>query len=175
MEVKDLRIEQNHITFLFGESGIGKSLLAKAVYGLLSPEEFAVTINGMAYDRYLAENTTREVQKSSFFVFQEPLLHLNPLLTIDSQLKEGILSKGFGKSTVLQRLWDTADRQSIKNILEIYPKPYRPSGGEKQRFLLSMAFLKIEMFMKLYRNRQKHFLCLMNRAEVWIIISAIYS
>ena len=28
-------------------------------------------------------------------------------------------------------------------ILDVYPKPYRPSGGEKQRILASMAFKKM--------------------------------
>jgi peptide/nickel transport system ATP-binding protein len=131
--------------FLFGESGIGKSLLAKAIYGLLSPEEFDITINGESYDGYCKKSRTTEIQQTSFFVFQEPSSHLNPLSTIGSQLNEGSLRYRLQQSNILQQLWETANKNIMKKMLEIYPKPYRPSGGEKQRILLTMAFLKIEL------------------------------
>jgi ABC-type glutathione transport system ATPase component len=145
VHVDDFRIDENKITFLFGESGIGKSLLAKAIYGLLSPDEFTITINGEPYNRYREKEETREIQQSSFFMFQEPSSHLNPLLTIGSQLNEGSLTGRLQDSGILQRLWEMKDAVDMKKMLGIYPKPYRPSGGEKQRFLLAMAFLKIEM------------------------------
>ncbi|MCX6120147.1 MAG: ATP-binding cassette domain-containing protein [Ignavibacteriales bacterium] len=148
VNVKDFRMEENHIMFLFGESGIGKSLIAKAIYGLLSPEEFDITINGESYDQYCKKSSTKEIQQSSFFVFQEPSSHLNPLSTIGSQLNEGSLRNRLQQSNILQRLWETTDRNIMTKMLGIYPKPYRPSGGEKQRFLLAMAFLKIEMLLE---------------------------
>jgi peptide/nickel transport system ATP-binding protein len=148
VHVSDFRMEENQIMFLFGESGIGKSLLAKAIYGLLSPEEFDITINGESYDRYCKKRRTGEIQQSSFFVFQEPSSHLNPLSTIGSQLNEGSLRDRLQQSDILQRLWETSDRNIIKKLLGVYPKPYRPSGGEKQRFLLAMAFLKIELLLE---------------------------
>jgi len=157
VHVNDFRIEENKITFLFGESGIGKSLLAKAIYGLLSPEEFTITINGEPYDRYREKDEAREIQQSSFFMFQEPSSHLNPLLTIGSQLNEGSLTGRLQDSGILQRLWETTDPVDMKKMLGIYPKPYRPSGGEKQRFLLAMAFLKIEMMQESISERLKTF------------------
>jgi peptide/nickel transport system ATP-binding protein len=157
VHVSDFRIEENKITFLFGESGIGKSLLAKALYGLLSPEEFTITINGESYDRYCEKDETREIQQSSFFMFQEPSSHLNPLLTIGSQLNEGSLTGRLQYSGILQRLWEKTDSSFMKNMLGIYPKPYRPSGGEKQRFLLAMVFLKIEMMQETIPEHLKTF------------------
>ena len=145
VQVKDFRLEENHITFLFGESGIGKSLIAKTIYGLLSPEEFQITINGESYKQYLTKSQTKKIQQNSFFVFQEPSSHLNPLMTLNSQLMEGIIKRRLQDSGILQKLWDTDNKDILKKILAVYPKPYRPSGGEKQRFLLAMAFLKIEI------------------------------
>jgi peptide/nickel transport system ATP-binding protein len=155
VQVSDFLIKENQIMFLFGESGIGKSLLAKAIYGLLSPEEFDITIDGESYSRFCEIFKTREIQQSSFFVFQEPSSHFNPLSTIGSQLHEGSLRNGFQGSDILQRLWGTTDRDSMKNMLGIYPKPYRPSGGEKQRFLLAMAFLKIEILLETMPGQMK--------------------
>jgi len=157
VHVSDFRIDENKITFLFGESGIGKSLIAKAIYGLLSPQEFTITINGEPYNRYREKEETREIQQSSFFMFQEPSSHLNPLLTIGSQLNEGSLTGRLQDSGILKRLWETKDPDDMKSMLGIYPKPYRPSGGEKQRFLLAMAFLKIEMMQESIPEHVKTF------------------
>ena len=87
VHIEDFRLEENGITLLFGESGIGKSLIAKALYGLLNPEELMVTINGESYELYRARPEVNELQKNSFFVFQEPSTHFNPLLTLGSQVQ----------------------------------------------------------------------------------------
>ena len=70
VHIEDFRLEDNSITFLFGESGIGKSLIAKALYGLLNPEELTVTINGKSYESYRTRPEVGELQRNSFFVFQ---------------------------------------------------------------------------------------------------------
>ncbi|MEO8168254.1 MAG: ATP-binding cassette domain-containing protein, partial [bacterium] len=51
------------------------------------------------------------------------------------------------EETILGRLWEKSAPGDVQKILEVYPKPYRPSGGEKQRILLAMAFKKIDMML----------------------------
>ncbi len=143
--VDDFSVVRNEISFLFGESGIGKSMLCKAIYGLLDPEELHITVNNMPYRAYLNSPETRGVKQSSFFVFQEPSSHLYPLTRITGQLREGSIAGSAGEEEILSRLWKTADSAKLKGILDVYPKPYRPSGGEKQRILLAMAFKKIAL------------------------------
>lgn len=147
VSIDNFVIPQNKITFLFGESGIGKSMISKAVYGLLDPDDLSIEINNQPYSNHLNKQWTKEIQKNSFFVFQEPSSHLNSLMKIADQLTEGSLKYSDDRE-VLQYLWQTTDDQAIKKIIDIYPKPYRPSGGEKQRILLAMAFKKINMFLK---------------------------
>ena len=53
------------------------------------------------------------------------------------QLNEGDFGAAADDDTLLSRLWDGADRMKIDDLLTIYPKPYRPSGGEKQRVLIA--------------------------------------
>ncbi|HVN47182.1 MAG TPA: ATP-binding cassette domain-containing protein [Bacteroidota bacterium] len=143
VSIKNFPLEENRITLLFGESGIGKSLIAKALYGILPPEELTVRIGNEPYETYCARNDVRELQTNSFFVFQEPSSHFNPLLTLRSQIQQ-VQAAGISIEPILKRLWETDDRRMLDSILNIYPKPYRPSGGEKQRLLLAMAFMKIE-------------------------------
>jgi ABC-type glutathione transport system ATPase component len=148
VDVRDFQIPLNRITFLFGESGIGKSLIARAIYGLLDPEEFQITINHESYDHYLSKPETREIKQNSFFVFQEPSTHLNPLLQLGTQLKEGSLARAEDESGILKELWDTSEAEEVRRLLDVYPKPYRPSGGEKQRMFLVMALKKIDMHLR---------------------------
>jgi peptide/nickel transport system ATP-binding protein len=141
--IDDFSIPEGKITFLFGESGIGKSLIAKALFGLLNYEDLAVTIDGHPYDAWLRLRETRVRRQTGFFVFQEPSSHLNPLMTLEEQLSEGSLRQGPPTLEVLGELWKQDRVEELRALLPIYPKPYRPSGGEKQRMLLGMAFKKI--------------------------------
>jgi len=146
VKIDHFELLENHINFLFGESGIGKTMIARAIYGLLNPEDFNITINNLSYRSYLIELQTKKILENGFFVFQEPSSHLNPLMPLSDQLNEGSLSKIPSEQQILKQLWHNADDQTLKKLLTIYPKPYRPSGGEKQRILLAMAFKKIDRF-----------------------------
>lgn len=155
VDIRGFQIPLNRITFLFGESGIGKSLIARAIYGLLDPEEFNITINGESYDRYLAKEETREIKRQSFYVFQEPSSHLNPLMPLEMQLKEGSLSQAPDDHEILARLLEGNDADEVRKLLEVYPKPHRPSGGEKQRMFLVMALKKIDLMLHKKHDNQR--------------------
>jgi peptide/nickel transport system ATP-binding protein len=146
VDVRDFQIPRDRITFLFGESGIGKSLTSRAIYGLLDPEEFNVTINGEPYPDHLLKPETKAIKENGFFVFQEPSTHLNPLLPLGVQLKEGDLSRSQDETRIIKEMWAGSDEEEIKQLLDVYPKPYRPSGGEKQRIFLVMSLKKIDQF-----------------------------
>ncbi len=143
--VDDFEIAPNRVTILLGESGIGKTLISKALYGLLDPEEFAVRIDGLPYKKYLELPETRALQAESFFVFQEPSTHLNPMMTLGEQLNEGSLASAVHQEEILRRLWSASGEADAAALLPVYPKPHRPSGGEKQRVLLAMAFTKLDL------------------------------
>ncbi|OGK01647.1 MAG: hypothetical protein A2519_08930, partial [Candidatus Raymondbacteria bacterium RIFOXYD12_FULL_49_13] len=146
VSVDNFSVAANAITFLFGESGIGKSIIAKALYGLLNPAEFDIAINNQPYRDHLNDPWTRAVRHNSFFVFQEPSSHLNPLMKIKDQLREGSLVSTEHEQLILEQLWEKAPAETIRSITNLFPKPYRPSGGEKQRILLAMAFKKISAY-----------------------------
>jgi len=150
VRIDHFELKPGKITFLFGESGIGKSLISKAIFGLIDTEFLKVHINGKPYEAYVRSREMARQQRDGFFVFQEPSSHLNPLETLRQQLQEGRL-KRLPKSAGnigLQQLWQFNDTQKIRDILTVYPKPYRPSGGEKQRILLTMAFRKLFLYQR---------------------------
>jgi peptide/nickel transport system ATP-binding protein len=139
----DFRVAESAITVLLGESGIGKTLISLAIAGLLDPDELDVQIDGKPYAAYLGSREALDIRRNGFFVFQEPSSHLNPLLTLRAQLREGSLKEMTQEGRILQKLWQGRPASEIGNILDVYPKPYRPSGGEKQRILAAMAFKKM--------------------------------
>ena len=145
VDIRDFTLERDRVTFLLGESGIGKSLISRAMYGLLDPAELTVNINGRTYAEYVRSPEVLEIQQYGFFVFQEPSSHLNPLMTLHDQMREGSFANAPDDLEVLHALWEGAPEEELDRILEVYPKPYRPSGGEKQRILLAMALEKIDM------------------------------
>jgi peptide/nickel transport system ATP-binding protein len=148
VRIEAFSYREDAINILLGESGIGKTLISKALYGLLDPQELYAEINGEAYSEYLHSERTQTLRRNSFFVFQEPSSHLNPLLKLRDQLREGSIQEVTKEKEILEFLWDRQDLSDTRHILEVYPKPYRPSGGEKQRILIAMAFKKIIQFFK---------------------------
>lgn len=156
VDIDRFEVPANRITLLLGESGIGKSLMAKAVYGLLDSDDLTVTIDGRSYEQYCKEQETIRLQQQSFFVFQEPSTHLHPLLTLREQLNEGSLGDAPNEAEILAELWKNASTD-IRHLLDVYPKPYRPSGGEKQRILLAMAFKKIDLLQENSSVRERPF------------------
>ena len=148
LQINNFEIAPNKVTFLFGESGIGKSIISKAVFGLLDSESLLIKINNSDYKSYLESSIVREFQNNGFFVFQEPSSHLNPLRTLYKQLNEGSLKDLSPKDeqSIIRFLWDGIDPDFLNMLLKVFPKPYRPSGGEKQRILLAMAFKKIKQY-----------------------------
>ena len=131
VSIEDYPVYQKEITFLFGESGIGKSMISKALYGLLDNKDLQISIDNKPYTQHLHDTWTKQIKQNSFFVFQEPSSHLNPLMTIKEQLNEGSLQLNSEKE-ILSYLWQTESDEAIRKIIDVYPKPYRPSGGEKQ-------------------------------------------
>ena len=145
VDIQGFHLPKGKVTFLLGESGIGKSLSAKAVYGLLESEEFDARIDGRPYAEHRSTTLAKRFLQEGFFVFQEPSTHLNPLMRLEDQISEGSLALAPARQEILNHLWRDSPPTDIRALLEVYPKPNRPSGGEKQRVLCAMAFLKMEL------------------------------
>jgi peptide/nickel transport system ATP-binding protein len=140
--IDEFRLAKSAITVLLGESGIGKSLISQAIAGLIDPDELNVMIDGKPYAAYLKSREAADIRRNGFFVFQEPSSHLNPLTTLRTQLREGSLAEAPDEQHILRKLWQNSS-SNVESILDVFPKPYRPSGGEKQRILAAMAFKKM--------------------------------
>lgn len=131
----DLTIQTRQFTVLLGESGAGKTMLAKALSGLL-PEGFRLSRGRITYrGTQLTTPSSFSALRGCniFYTPQNAAASLNPVLTIGRQLNE---TRRIRHEQLLHMLAEMGFPDPPR-ILEAYP--FMLSGGENQRCLLAMA------------------------------------
>ena len=133
---------------LVGESGSGKTMAARSVLGLLPPP-FEVTPESRI--RFHGTDLTtlppvklREIRGAQIgMVFQEPMVSLNPAMTIGRQMAEGLaLHRKLGRHEIRDRSLAMLERIRIEDparCLAAYPHEF--SGGMRQRIMLASVML----------------------------------
>ncbi|WP_457330283.1 ABC transporter ATP-binding protein [Rhizobacter sp. P5_C2] len=143
----DLRIEAGEILGLVGESGSGKSITGFSILGLIDPPGRIVG----GHIRYLGEELVgapeRRLQalrgKEIAMIFQDPMMTLNPVLRVDTQMVEAI--HAHEKVTAKAALARARDALAMVGIpspderLQAYP--HQLSGGMRQRVAIAIALL----------------------------------
>lgn len=132
-----LGIPEGEITCLVGESGVGKTMLARALAALL-PEGVEVVSGRFFFQgEAVGFGDLKDLRGSSiFYIPQDAPSSLNPVLKLKRQFTDfGSFSRDLIRRTLERFGFEDPDR-----ILHAYP--FQLSGGEAQRCLLAMAALK---------------------------------
>ena len=148
--VSDLSLEINagETLALVGESGSGKSVTALSVLRLLpSPPviwpQGDIRFHGQSL-LHANEQTLRGIRGNRIaMIFQEPMVSLNPLHTLEKQLYEVLsLHRGMRREAARGEILDCLDRVGIRNAAgRLADYPHQLSGGERQRVMIAMALL----------------------------------
>jgi peptide/nickel transport system ATP-binding protein len=131
---------------LVGESGAGKSMLGRAVLGLL-PSNAVITAGAIQFEgRDLLTMPERErrnlLGRRIALIPQDPMLSLNPVKRVGTQISTILrhhlgLSKRNASERAAELLAEVAIREP-RRVLDLYP--HEISGGMRQRVLIAMAF-----------------------------------
>ncbi len=135
-----LTLQSGRVTGLFGDSGIGKSTLARVLCGLLAPDEGQVLLDEIplwADGRY-----DRRAGLRVQMVFQQPYAAFDPRQRVGSSLRELIRYHHLAKdrSAARQLIEDTIRRVHLKPAVLTH-LPHQLSGGEAQRLSLARLLL----------------------------------
>ena len=129
---------------LVGETGAGKTTIAKAILGIL-PNPPAKILGGEVWldgEELLKmpENKMLDIRgKKIAMIFQDPMTALNPLMTVGEQIMEGLLlhndydnKQAEEKAKEMLEMVGIAKERSVEY-------PFEFSGGMKQRVVIAMA------------------------------------
>ena len=141
-----LRVEAGEVRGLVGESGAGKSMVGRTIFGLL-PAKAAIRAGQVQFEgRDLLAMPDKErrglLGRRIALIPQDPMTSLNPVRRIGAQMVALLqLHLGLSKRAALDRAADLLAEVAIRDparVLQLYPQEL--SGGMRQRVLIAMAF-----------------------------------
>jgi oligopeptide/dipeptide ABC transporter ATP-binding protein len=147
VEDVSFRILPGQFFALVGESGSGKTMIARAIMRLL-PDALLEIDGAIRFGArelsHAHERTLRPLRGSELsMIFQEPMLSLNPLMTVERQLSEAMeahgTQRGRNKRAHIIDLLQRVRFREPKQILRAYP--HELSGGMRQRVMIANALI----------------------------------
>ncbi|MDP6707508.1 MAG: ABC transporter ATP-binding protein [Alphaproteobacteria bacterium] len=147
--VDDVSFEvgRGEIMGLVGESGSGKSVTGFSIIGLVDPPgrvvEGEILFNGENLVG-LNEERMRDLRGNRVaMIFQDPMMTLNPVLRIDTQMIETVRAHSdVDKETARQMARDALGQVGIPSAEErLKAYPHQFSGGMRQRVAIAIALL----------------------------------
>ena len=122
---------------LVGESGCGKSTIARCVLRLYSPTSGNIIFDGEDISK-LKANQLKLIRNDLQMIFQDPMDSLNPRYTASEIIEEPLLINNFSKIYRKKRVLELLDIVGLpKESLKKYPFEF--SGGQKQRIGIARA------------------------------------
>ncbi len=141
-----LAVATGEVHGLVGESGAGKSTIAKAILGII-PSQVKVTDGRIGFEgRDLLALSPKDLRvvigRDIALVPQDPSTALNPSRRIDVQMTDGLrLKRGLSAKQARLRAHALLEEVQIRDperVLDSYP--HQLSGGMRQRVLIAAAF-----------------------------------
>jgi peptide/nickel transport system ATP-binding protein len=140
-------LEKGQRLGIVGESGAGKSVTGFAIINLLSKPGYIsggkILFEGQELNR-LPEEKMRKIRGNRIsMIFQDPMMTLNPVLTISTQMVETVLahqnvSKADAVDIALEKLKKVHIPSPEKRL---HQYPHECSGGMRQRIVAAIALL----------------------------------
>jgi peptide/nickel transport system ATP-binding protein len=134
-------LEQGKILAIAGQSGSGKSTIAKLILGAIKPDSGKIFYNQkeIKYD----SNELQKFRMKCQMIYQDPYDSINPRMTISDIVSETLEIHNLGtKKEREQRVIETLQKVKLEPAKEISKKyPHMLSGGQRQRVVIARAIV----------------------------------
>ncbi|MFO0120089.1 MAG: ABC transporter ATP-binding protein, partial [Burkholderiales bacterium] len=138
---------EGEVLGLVGESGSGKSVTGFSILGLIDPPG-RIASGSIRFEGQelvgAASETLRALRGHRIaMIFQDPMMTLNPVLRVDTQMVEAILAhERVPRAQALERCAEALNRVGIASPGErLAQYPHQFSGGMRQRVAIAIALL----------------------------------
>ena len=141
-----LDVGPGEVRGLVGESGAGKSMIGKAVLGILPPSVEVtggeILLDGADLLGLPPKDRRRRIGATCALIPQDPLTALNPSHRIEPQITDRLVNiLGWTRAAARARARDLLEEVHLpdpERVLRAYP--HELSGGMRQRILIASAF-----------------------------------
>jgi oligopeptide/dipeptide ABC transporter ATP-binding protein len=134
----DFSLGEDKILALVGESGCGKSTVARLVLGLVPPTSGEVLFQGMNIFA-LNSSTMKAFRKSVQIIFQDPFASLNPRKRIMDTISEPLkIHRIVERNSLKEKVVELLNKVNLGPDM-LYRYPHELSGGQRQRVCIARA------------------------------------
>jgi oligopeptide/dipeptide ABC transporter ATP-binding protein len=136
----NLKVWPGEIIGLVGETGSGKTTLARTIVGLARPRRGRVLFDGTEISGLRGTARRRDRRTGHIqLVFQDPLRSLDPDLTVGDIVGEGLqIRGGLSAKEIDERVEEALAKVGLDTALR-YRQPGQISGGQRQRASIARA------------------------------------
>ncbi|MFA9560025.1 ABC transporter ATP-binding protein [Evansella sp. AB-rgal1] len=138
-------VKEGEIVAIVGESGSGKSITSLSIMGLLKRGGQVIS-GAISFDGKNIESMSKQERRKlrgneMAMIFQEPMSSLNPMLKINTQIAEVLITHEKLSRTEVDRkvvqLLKEVEIPDAENVAKRFP--HQLSGGMRQRVMIAMA------------------------------------
>ena len=141
-------IERGKSLALVGESGCGKSTVARLLVGLYEPTRGGLTFDGQDAHAAFKSSDAKAMRQRIQMIFQDPYASLNPRWTVDNIIGEPL--KEHGLISDAEEL-KARVAELLKSVglspLDMVKYPHQFSGGQRQRISIARALATAPEFL----------------------------
>jgi peptide/nickel transport system ATP-binding protein len=136
VEAVSVRLDAGKVTAIVGESGAGKTTVARMLAKIIKPDAGGVYLDGEPAPRGRPKSYAAKVQ----MVFQDPFASLNPVHRVRHQLVRPLEIHHIADGHVEEAAEELLHRVALEPAARFLSKfPYELSGGQRQRVAIARA------------------------------------
>ena len=137
----DFRIGKGETFSLVGESGCGKSTVARLVVGLYRPTAGSIRFDEVEIGTPAGAGDRQRMQPRMQMIFQDPYGSLNPRLTAGEIIAEPLIIHHLGNARERQEKIEEAAGWVGLDKSDLGRYPHQFSGGQRQRIAIARAII----------------------------------